>query len=102
MLIIKSLFAVSFLIQLSVLAAPIPLNARAPSLNDAIFTRSKDEGSSKGYRVIPNPPNVQSSTAGKPLASLERTWSMTDHFIDHHHQVHMNKVAWGLLFKVNH
>ena len=42
MLIIKSiLLATSFLTQVLVLAAPIPLNARAPSLDDnALFGRA--------------------------------------------------------------
>ena len=99
MLIIKSLFAVSFLIQLSVLAAPIPLIARAPSLDDAIFTRSgQNQYRPKFFDVILNPvPNeLKSSTAGKPLASLTRTWSMTDH-----NQV-LYKIPRENLVQVNH
>ena len=57
MLIIKSfLLATYFLIQVAVLAAPIPLNAREISFNDSgLFSRSgkgndgdKDTGAGKG------------------------------------------------------
>ena len=85
MLIIKSLFAVSFLTQLSIRAAPIPLYARAPSSNDDAAKKRTIPDHNNFFQTVFGTSNAQHSTAGKLLASscLACTWSMADHF-NHH------------------
>ena len=67
MLIIKYfLLGVSFLTQFSILAAPIPLDARALSLNDdTLFSRGTTKGGAAKSKV-------------KPITSLACTRSITD------------------------
>ena len=67
MLIIKSLLLTLSFLTLSILAAPIPLNARALSFNDDTLFRRSDEGQS-----------INGKGKVKPVTSLACTWSITD------------------------